>query len=77
MAWNQVHDHNTFDAVIYIDGVRHNATRLGARFWVDSKEFPNRHCAQHSLPPGAVLHLQAGGAVRTSGHRYSLQPPAP
>jgi hypothetical protein len=62
---------------IYIDGVRHSATKLGeGRFYVDHKDFPCVPCAQHYLNPVAVSHLRTGGAVRTSGHRYSLWPDA-
>ena len=65
----------TFSDVSYIDGVKHHATKLGSgRFYVDHPSMPARPCAQHHLFPASVLHLRTGGAVRTSGHRYSLHP---
>ena len=65
----------TFSDVIYIDGVKHHATALDSGyFYVDHPSMPGSPCAQHHLFPASVLHLRTGGAVRTSGHRYSLHP---
>ena len=65
----------TFSDVIYIDGVKHRATTLDSGyFYVDHPDHPHIPCAQHRLDPASVLHLRTGGAVRTSGHRYSLHP---
>lgn len=61
--------------VIYIDGVRHRCQEPKGRFFVDSEELPWRYCAQHHLSNAAYAFLQSGGAVRTSGHVYSLHPP--
>lgn len=64
-----------FSDVIYIDGVKHRATALDlGYFYVDHPGHPHTPCAQHHLFPASVLHLRTGGAVRTSGHRYSLHP---
>lgn len=65
---------NDFTCIIYINGIKRNATHLGTQFFVDSDSLPMRRCAQHSLRPCAVGHLQAGGRVYTAGNWYSLQP---
>ncbi len=40
-------------------------------FFVDRPEHRGVACAQHSLNGAALMHIMQGGAVRTSGHRYS------
>ena len=65
----------TFSDVSYIDGGKHHATKLDeGSFYVAHPSMPGSPCAQHHLFPASVLHLRTGGAVRTSGHRYSLHP---
>jgi hypothetical protein len=40
-------------------------------FFIDRPECPGVACSQHSLNGPALMHIMRGGAVRTSGHRYS------
>lgn len=62
-------------SVIYIDGEPRNlVTPLAERFFVDHPSLPGRRCAQHTLSGYAILHLQHGGRVFTSGSWYSLSP---
>lgn len=61
---------------IYINGEKRCCTPIDAPvFYADLPSLPGRPCSAHRLTEEAVRHLQQGGAVRTSGNHYSLQPP--
>lgn len=66
---------NDFTRVLYINGVRHNVTHIGTRFWADDPGLPMTRASEHSLTPESVAFLEIGGIVRTSGNFYSLYEP--
>lgn len=66
---------NDFTRVLYINGVRHNVTHIGTRFWADSPESPMVRVSEHTLSGASVSFLTEGGTVRASGNFYSLYEP--
>lgn len=59
---------------IYINNVLRNVTGYEGNIFADSDKLPNRRCAAYWLPNGSAKHLENGGAIFTSGNRFSLKP---